>query len=77
MGGKTALKKAMNDWHRQTEGILQSVNLFYPTLRNAPKGKLLLHFEKLTMATFVPEAVPHALLALPVLVSQHSLIIRS
>lgn len=69
-----ALKKAVSDWHWQTEGILQSVNLFYPTLWNAPKGKL---FEKLTVATFVPEAVPHALLALPVLVSQHSLTIRS
>lgn len=79
IGGREdkALKKAMNDWHQQREGILQLVNLFYLALRNAPKGKLLLPFEKLTVATFVPEAVPHALLALPVLVSEHSLTIRS
>lgn len=42
-----------------------------------PKDKLLLYFEKLIIATFVPEAVLTALLALPVLISQYSVMIRS
>lgn len=79
IGGREdkALKKAVKTGIGRRRN-LQLVNLSYPALRNTPKGKLLLPFEKLTMATtFVPEAVPHVLLALPVLVSEHSLTIRS
>lgn len=50
--------------------------LFLFNSMKCPKGKLLLYFEKLIIATFVPEAVLTGLLALPVLISQYSVMIR-